>query len=331
MNEIIPGIFRMPIPIRNNPLGATNTYLIKGNDGYLLIDAGWNSPDAFESMEHQLAEAGLTFTDIRKILVTHVHPDHYGLVPAVRERSGAEIMLHRIEKDLLLNRYSAINDALFDIETVFRKNGAPSDEIPMFRLPGKYKKSFSAPLVPDTALEDGDVLQVGEFTLLVILTPGHSPGHICLYEKNNKLLFGGDHVLPGITPNISLMPFGGENPLGDFMRSMNTLEKLEVSLVLPAHEEPYPDLQKRIREITAHHKQRNREITRGLDGQPLTAYQISGTVTWMPAQGGVKYADLSPVDKRMAMMETLAHLRAMTEDGELSCFEENGTVYFRTA
>ena len=122
MNEIIPGIFRMPIPIRNNPLGATNTYLIKGNDGYLLIDAGWNSPDAFESMEHQLAEAGLTFTDIRKILVTHVHPDHYGLVPAVRERSGAEIMLHRIEKDLLLNRYSAINDALFDIETVFRRN-----------------------------------------------------------------------------------------------------------------------------------------------------------------------------------------------------------------
>lgn len=328
MNEIIPGIYRMQIPIHNNPLGFTNTYLIRGNDGYLLIDAGWNSREGFETMQSQLKELSLTFTDIRKIVVTHSHGDHYGLVPAIKERTDAEVILHRCEKDMLLNRFAGIQQTMFDIEGLFRKHGAPDSDTPVHRPPPFVRKGMIEPLVPETTLEGGEIISTGEFNLLVIWTPGHSPGHICLYEEKNKLLFGGDHVLPGITPNISLVPHNGENPLGDFVKSLDILGLLDVEMVLPAHEEPYPDLKKRIREIKSHHQNRNNEILASLHNGPRTAYRISSAITWVPTAGGIKFTDLAPMDRRMALLETLSHLKAMETDKELISYEENETTWY---
>lgn len=328
MNEIIPGIYRLQIPIRNNPLGFTNTYLVRGTDGWLLIDAGWNSREGFEAMQNQLQELSLDVTDIRKIIVTHSHGDHYGLVPALKERTDAEVILHRREKDILLNHFTAVPAMMNDIEGIFRRHGAPDNETELRHPPRGVRRGMGEPLVPDTTLEGGETISTGEFDLFVIWTPGHSPGHICLYEGTHKLLFGGDHVLPGITPNISLMPHNGDNPLGDFMKSLDTLGRLDVEMVLPAHEEPYPDLYRRIREIKSHHLRRNGEILDCLRTGPRTAYRISSAITWVPAAGGVRFTDLAPMDRRMALMETLSHLRAMEADNEITSFEEKETTWY---
>ncbi|MFC1946758.1 MBL fold metallo-hydrolase [Chloroflexota bacterium] len=328
MIEIKPDIYQLQIPIHNNPLGHTNTYLIRDNDGYLLIDAGWDSEEALQAMKDQLSEVGTDLGHITRIIATHVHGDHYGLVHTLKNYTDAEITIHRREKEVLMYRYTTVYETLSDIEESWARNGAPQDELPMPDLPSRDTQRLQTPVIPDSTVEGGEIITAGDYSLQVIWTPGHAPGHICLYESDNKILFGGDHVLPVITPNISLLPYAGENPLGEFMDSLRRLDELDVELVLPAHESIYNDLHKRIEEITHHHHQRNLEIKETLKEGPKTAYQISSVITWIPESGGIKYNDLPPMHKRMAVLETLAHLKAMLVDGGVNSFSENGTDYY---
>ncbi len=328
MIEIIPGIFQLQIPIHDNPLGHTNTYLIRDHHGYLLIDAGWDSEEALQAMKDQLAEIGTDLSAITRIIVTHVHGDHYGLVHTLKNHTDAEIIIHSREKEVLLYRYTTVYETLSDIEESWARNGAPRDELPMPGLPARDTRRLQTPVIPDSTVEGGEIISAGDYKLRVIWTPGHAPGHICLYEPAKKILFGGDHVLPVITPNISLLPYAGDNPLGEFMDSLKTLDELDVEMVLPAHENIYHDLHKRIAEITHHHRQRNLEILETLEEGPKNAYQVSSVITWIPESGGISYEDLPPMHKRMAVLETLAHLKAMLIDGEVRSYTEDGTDYY---
>ncbi|UCC17780.1 MAG: MBL fold metallo-hydrolase [Dehalococcoidales bacterium] len=328
MIEIKPDIYQLQIPIHNNPLGHTNIYLIRDNDGYLLIDAGWDSEEALQAMKDQLFEIGTDLDHITRIIVTHVHGDHYGLVHTLKNHIDAEIIIHRREKEVLMYRYTTVYETLSDIEESWARNGAPQNETPMPGLPARDTQRLQTPVIPDCTVEGGEILTAGDYNLQVIWTPGHAPGHICLYEKAGKILFGGDHVLPVITPNISLLPYAGDNPLGEFMESLRRLDELDVELVLPAHESVYKDLHKRIEEITHHHHQRNMEIKETLKEGPKTAYQISSVITWIPESGGIRYKDLPPMHKRMAVLETLAHLKAMLVDDEVKSFTDDDIDYY---
>lgn len=328
MIEIKPDIYQLQIPIHNNPLGHTNTYLIRDNDGYLLIDAGWDSEEALQAMKDQLSEIGTDLDQIKRIIVTHVHGDHYGLVHTLKNYLDAKIIIHRREKEVLMYRYTTVYETLSDIEESWSRNGAPQNELPMPDLPARDTQRLQTPVIPDCTVEGGEIITAGDYSLQVIWTPGHAPGHICLYESTSKILFGGDHVLPVITPNISLLPYAGNNPLGEFIDSLKTLDELDVKIVLPAHENVYYDLHNRIMEITNHHHQRNIEIKDTLKGGPKTAYQISSVITWIPESGGIRYKDLPPMHKRMAVLETLAHLKAMLVDGEVKSFTEDGIDYY---
>ncbi len=106
MTEIIPGIERLKIPLPSAKLllGYVNVYLVKGNDGYLLIDTGWGTVEAFNSLEKQLAERGIDFKDISQIVSTHIHPDHYGLSGKLKQLSGAKVILHRLETNMVDDR-----------------------------------------------------------------------------------------------------------------------------------------------------------------------------------------------------------------------------------
>jgi glyoxylase-like metal-dependent hydrolase (beta-lactamase superfamily II) len=185
------------------------------------------------------------------------------------------------------------------------------------------------PAAPDVLLQGGETIATGKFNLQVVWTPGHSPGHICLYEPTQKILFSGDHVLPVITPNISLTPAATNNPLGDFINSLLTVKKLAVDIVLPAHENIFRDLPKRVDEIIRHHEVRSAEILKAMNRQEMTAYQIAELVTWMPEQGGIKYADLKPVAQLSAVSETLAHLKAMSVDGKVTSVTRDNIVYYK--
>jgi glyoxylase-like metal-dependent hydrolase (beta-lactamase superfamily II) len=185
------------------------------------------------------------------------------------------------------------------------------------------------PVLPDTILNEGDVVSSGNLNLNVMWTPGHSPGHICLYEPEQKILFAGDHLLPINTPNVSLSPQSTPNPLNDFLVSLNRLAQLDIRLVLPAHEHPFNDHRTRVSELVQHHDRRNAEILEAIKADPKTAYQIAHEVTWMVEEGGVSFTDLAPWDKRMAVMEALAHIEAMRVDSRLSKLQRDGITYYQ--
>jgi len=325
--KIIEGIYQFLIPIPNNPLGNTNVYLVKGTQGHLLIDAGWNNETAFRALTSELAEIGIELKDLNQIVVTHAHIDHYGLVPRIRELTGAKVIMHHRDEEVFHTRYAITDEFMRQSEAWFRANGVPSNESGI-RLPfGNFRPNFKH-LEPDIKLNGGEIIDTGFFQLQVIWTPGHSPGHICLYDAKDKIFFSGDHILPVITPNIGLPPHSKDNPLGDFFKSLQELKKLDVKIVLPAHEALFYDLGKRVDEIVHHHEVRKSEIMRTLDSADLTGYQISNGITWMPEMGGVKFENLWAGDKRAAVSETLAHLRAMEVDGQVKSHITSGITYY---
>ena len=154
-------------------------------------------------------------------------------------------------------------------------------------------------------------------------------GHICLYDSARKILFSGDHVLPVITPSVGLQTESGANPLGDFLNSQRLVRDLDARLVLPGHEQTFTNLRERVDEIIVHHQHRNAEIMSTLDGGARTAYEISTLITWMPSLGGRKFDELAFWDKRMAVLETLAHLKVMKDAGKVVSFSKDSTIFYR--
>ena len=190
-------------------------------------------------------------------------------------------------------------------------------------------KQFSDLVMPDILLEDNETIDTGVFKLNVIWTPGHSPGHICLYEPDKKILFSGDHILPTITPHVGLHPQSGTNPLGDYLDSLERLKTLEVEMVLPGHEQPFTEFKDRAESITRHHSLRNTEILGALGSESKTAFQLSTEITWLHDVNGVGWHRLDSWNKRVAILETLAHLEAMRVKGELERFNKDDIRYYR--
>jgi glyoxylase-like metal-dependent hydrolase (beta-lactamase superfamily II) len=338
MTEIIPGIYQLKVPIPNNPLGNTNSYLLRGDDGALIIDPGMNNDESFEALKNELAGAGVTFEEITRIVATHSHGDHYGLSGRVKKLSNAQIIIHQVARDNMQFMAQHRQGRGEEMEQWLSLNGVPKSDPAEFQRgrpqgggpqrSGSGRPPFPEPTMPDVLLQGGETINVGRFNLKVVFTPGHDPGHICLYESTHKILFSGDHVLPVITPSVGLQTESGVNPLGDFLNSLNTIRQLDVDLVLPAHEQTFTNFRERVDEIITHHQRRDAEIMTAIKDEPKTAYEISQEITWMPSLGGTKFQDLRPWDKRMAVMETLAHLKVMKDTGKVAAFSRNSTIYY---
>ena len=326
--QILNGVYQLKVPIPNSPLQATNIYLLQGDKSFTLIDTGWDSKTAFNSLNRQLAEFGVGFRDISQIIVTHAHFDHYGLIDKIKQVSDAKILIHQAEKEVLRSRYAVDKKFLDEVVIWFRLNGVPERMLAAVHGPISGFGE-NAPVQPDVFLNGDETITSGDFNLKVIWTPGHSPGHICLYEPVRKILFSGDHVLPSITPNVSLPPNATGNPLGDYLKSLLTVQQLVVELVLPGHENVFHNLSKRVDEIMYHHEKRSAEILKAMEHQEMTAYQIANLVTWMPEQGGVKHDDLSPIAKLAAVSETLAHLKDMRAGNKVTTVNHDDIVYYR--
>jgi glyoxylase-like metal-dependent hydrolase (beta-lactamase superfamily II) len=328
MIEVTPGIYRMPLPLPVPDLSHINTYLVKGDEGCLLVDTGWNTPESFDSLKEQLAELGIEGREISQIVVTHVHPDHYGLAGKIKSLFGATIYFHHLEKDFIETRYVNMEELIQELGQWLQRNGVPPERLADLKQASLPMLKFVTPTMPDTTLYGGETITCGDFNFEVMPTPGHAPGHVCLYEPDKKILFSGDHILPTITPHVGLHPQSGPNPLGDYLDSLERLKKLEVKLVLPGHEQPFTEFRERIEGISLHHKLRNAEILAALDSDTKTAFELTTGITWLHDVNGVGWYKLGSWDKRMAILETLAHLEAMRASGELDKFSRDDILYY---
>jgi glyoxylase-like metal-dependent hydrolase (beta-lactamase superfamily II) len=301
-------------------------YFITSRGESLLVDCGWNTDDSRAALMEQIQEIGGELSDIRSLLLTHAHPDHCGLAGRLKDETGCSVWMHEAEIDFLRSRYASPEDLQERMHEWFSRHGVTGEDREEMERSSMPMRFFVADFEPDHAVKGGEHLQVGEFSFEIVWTPGHSPGHVCLYEPNHRLLLTGDHVLPVITPNVSLHPQQRENPLRDFLESLDLVARLEVDRMLPAHEWDIDWFQRRLDEIRGHHRERLEAMIDavGMDGA-VTATHVARSVTW--TTGG--YDSFSPWMKRAAIGETLAHLHYLVGEGRLAQSEENGLVLFR--
>ena len=211
VEQVRPGLWSIPVPIPNNPLRYVFVYAFESDGGPFIVDAGWNTDDAFATLSAGLTQAGFDITSVRGVLVTHIHPDHYGLAGRVREASGAWVGLHSADAALIHDRYEEPEALIVRVGAMLRRVGAPPDELNSLQRASMPVLPFVTAVKPDVVIEDGDRPEVPGWDLLAIWTPGHSPGHLCFWEPRYALMLSGDHPHH---PQHPLPPPGGSGPAG---------------------------------------------------------------------------------------------------------------------
>ena len=310
VERVRPGLWSVPVPIPNNPLRYVLVYVFETDRGPYLVDAGWNTDDAYQTLVEGLGQAGFAVEDVQGVMVTHIHPDHYGLAGRIRETSGAWVALHPADADLIEDRYVEPDELIEKMATMLRRDGAPPEEIAMLKQASMPIRALVWETKPDVLIEDGEKPEVPGWDLTAIWTPGHSPGHLCFYEPTNKLMLSGDHVLPRITPNISFHPQAGPNPLGDFLNSLDRVAAYESEEVLPAHEHRFHDLPGRVAALKAHHQARFDEVFAAIRDGVDTTWGIASRMTW-----NKPWEQIQGFMRRAAVGETLAHLNYLRDRG----------------
>jgi len=315
------GLYRIVVPLPNSPLKDLNSYVIKGDNRNLIIDTGFNRSVCYEAMQKGLDELGidLSRTDF---MLTHMHADHTGLVSRLASPTS-KIFFSRIDSRVFDEDNSW--QPLIDFAEI---NGFPADELqralnnhPGFKYSPETKPVF-------TLIDDGDVIECGGYRLQCIATPGHTQGHICLYEKDKKIFFSGDHVLFDITPHIESWAYT-TNSLADYIASLDRVYSLSVDLVLPGHRNFQGNLKNRIDELKIHHRERADEVMDVLGSEELNAYNIAAGMTW--DINCETWEDFPIAQKWFATGEAIAHLRYLEGEGRITRNAEQKMITFRTS
>ncbi|MCG5214302.1 MBL fold metallo-hydrolase [Streptosporangium soli] len=306
VERVRPGVWSIPVPIPINPLRYVLVYALELPDGVAIIDAGWNTEEAYSGLVEGLRIAGYEITDVRAVLVTHIHPDHYGLAGRVREESGAWIGLHPADARLVHERYDdeAIESLIDKERGLLLRCGVPEPAAEELAGASKMIRSFVSMAKPDRLIEDGERLDLRGWNLQAVWTPGHSPGHLCFVEQDRRLLFSGDHVLAKITPMVAVHPQSAPNPLADYLEALTAIRKWEVDEVLPAHEYRFLGLAERVDDVLAHHEERLTEIEAVLaSADGVSCWATATRLTWSRP-----WETIPSFMRRSANNETLAHL-----------------------
>jgi len=318
--EILPGVWQLELPMPFE-LRHVNVYVLHDGDGFTLIDTGLKTDEARAALLEHVRGLGIELSRITRILVTHIHPDHFGLAGELRERTGATLVIHRLEVALMEPRYARSEDLVTEVGRWLDIHGVPASAAEFLKTASLAAREYASVVEPDTLLEGAEHLSLGESGLLAVWTPGHSPGHSCFYWPHRRLLFSGDHLLPRISPNIGLHPQSSANPLDDYLDSLNRIAALEVDLVLPAHGPTFRGHRERVAEIQQHHGTRKAELLRQAQGEPQTGWELTGRL--FPG-----IMDRSVFHQRLALQETLAHCQSLAQDGRLQKWADRGTVHW---
>ena len=309
----------MPTPYG---VGPVNAYLLEA-EPLTLIDCGINTPQAQNALFLEIAAAGYFPESIEQIIVTHAHPDHYGLVHVIQEVAGATVYFP--EREI---RRVRDHQMLFEVGRLLMEAGMPIDLL--FKMDQERKHDPRPRLNHDHVVPvvDGDSFDFdgddGPFTLTAHLMPGHTGGHFVYFEDETKTLFAGDQLLPEMSPNPLLEPSLDEpgerrRSLKEYLRSLERMGAMGLELVYPGHGAPVTDPGDLIASMIEHHAKRKAAVAAHLDGNGKTPYEIATEV----------YPHVRDYDSFLAVSEVVAHLDLVVEDGDGAVDVRDGVTYYR--
>jgi glyoxylase-like metal-dependent hydrolase (beta-lactamase superfamily II) len=314
---VADGIYQLKIPVPI-PLGFVSAYLIEDHDGWTLLDTGFDYPDGRAAWEAGAASIGLDLGgDVRRILVSHFHPDHLGAARWLQELSGAPVYMlgEEIEHSRLVWESDDAGTSLVD---GLISNGMPRDLAEEAGKQMRTRLKLPQKLVPLCA---GEEISLCGSAARVVRAPGHADYQYMLHLEQRGILFAADHVLLRITPNIGLWPESLPHPLVRYLKSLSSMRDMPVSIVLPGHGPLFHDLQGRIDELLLHHEERLEVMRAEITDGPRTPFEVSGSVF---------RETLTLYERCFALAETLAHLDHLVLEGRAQRVE-TVPVTFRAA
>lgn len=321
-----PAIYRMLIPLPENPLKTLNSYLIKLENRNLLIDTGFNRPECHEALIENLKELNV---DMEKtdIFLTHLHSDHTGLINKIAHKNS-KVYIGKIDYEYMFENLEGFNWE--ESEKRFASEGFPYEIIERLRDTNQAKIFAPDGMFESILVEDGYKFNVDKLEFTVILTSGHTPGHTCLYLEKEKLLFSGDHILFDITPNITSW-LRVKDSLRNYIESLEKIKKLEITKTFPGHRATSDDVYSRIDEIIEHHKSRLTDtlevIKEKSAKEGLTAYEIASFMKWN--MRGKSWTEFPDNQKWFAVGETLSHLDYLFNENKIEKFKDNDMYKYK--
>ncbi|MBW1893668.1 MAG: MBL fold metallo-hydrolase [Deltaproteobacteria bacterium] len=318
IEEIMPDLFRIEIPLPDSPLKYLNSYVVKSDDRSMIVDTGLNRDECLNAMHRGLEELGI---DLAKtdFFITHLHADHFGLVAKLVTKTS-KVYFNRQDAELI-ETWEGFGPMIQYAGT----HGFPEEELwnALNQHPGH---KFASDWIPDlNIMSDNEVIRVGDFSFQCIETPGHTLGHMCMYEPDKKIFISGDHILGDITPNIQCWS-DHENPLKHYLKSLDKVAGLDVDLVLPGHRSMIKDMKGRITELKHHHAIRIDEVSRILNDGAMSAFQVASKMKWdIDADS---WDDFPVAQRWFATGEAISHLRYLEEDGTLTRETQDKIVLF---
>lgn len=301
---------RVPLPFS---LKWVNSYLLRDERGYALIDPGLRTDEALAAWQAAMTEHGIAYADIHTIVLTHQHPDHYGLAGWFQQHSGAPVHMSARSYAYTQRLWGTDGGKAFSavLMSLYASHGMPDGKVASM---APHLASFVAKVTPQPQvrfIEAGQTIAMGGLTWETIDAPGHAGGQLCFYAPERKWMICGDQVLPLITPNVSVVPGEDDKQLEAFLGSLRELARYDVELAFPGHREPFEAFAKRTEELTEHHARRLDEIAEMIREEPCDAYRLCMRLFGERIAG-------DPHHLRFAMSETLAHLFYLEHRGRVT-------------
>lgn len=314
-------VWEVPLPLPF-ALKIIKSYVIKGSNGYTVIDAGLHYDEDLETWEAARQSIGFEWKDVEQIVLTHYHPDHYGLAGWMQEKTGAPVKISQTDFEQAQLFFSQSSEQPEAMARFYGEHGLDAEwrkKIP------PHLRSFQKWVDPHPEpefIKAGETIRLGDREYRILHTPGHADGHLSFHDEERGWLIGGDVLLPRITPNISLWPGCDPDPLGTYLATLDQMDTLPVKRVFPAHGSVFENYHGRIEELREHHRERLEEMAGWAAVASVTAVEVCfrtfGT-------------NLSIHNLRFALSETLAHLEYLRLHGKLVREKEEGVWKYRKA
>ncbi|RKN85363.1 MBL fold metallo-hydrolase [Paenibacillus ginsengarvi] len=306
---------KVPLPF---PLRWVNSYVVRSRDGWTLIDPGLHTAEAEELWNRAMEQYGLSVGELRSIVLTHHHPDHYGLTGWFQQQSGAKVHMSALGCEQARALWGEGETMSVTLLELFRRHGMDEGTL---ALMADHMTGFVSQVSPQpdlSVIDPGNLFPIGDRLYRPIVTPGHAAGHLCFYDEERSELFCGDHVLPQITPNVGYIPGFDRDPLRSYMNSLEEVSRLKVETAYPGHREPFRTFGARALEIVRHHEERLAIMEASL-AEPQTSYALCRAY----------FGDrLSIHQLRFALSETIAHLIYLRDSERIKELDREGTVAY---